>query len=213
MRVYTFFTDSHKKLFDVFLKNFPYNVDTELNIKWFPQECREGCYMTEGWLVTMKRKVEYIIEALNETKENDWFVHCDCDVLLFEGWTNILKKQDNLDIIFQNDALELCAGFFFCKSNDKTKTLWKLVLDNLEQLTNDQVAVNYFIRVVKDLKVGVLPDTYFTYGLINKSRWDGNDFIFPNIKKIKMFHANWVTGVDQKLELLNKCLQQKHNGN
>ena len=214
MRVYTFYTDSHRELFEIFEKNFPYNFETQLNVKWFPQECKEGSYMTEGWVSTMKRKVEYILEAIDETKENEWFVHCDCDIVLFDGWTNIVKKQQhNVDIMFQNDNIELCAGFFFCKSSPITKKLWEHVLNILGNFPNDQVAVNYFVRNIKDLKVGVLPDTYFTYGLLNCSRWDGKNFTIPNIDKLKMFHANWATGVEQKLKLLKIGLTQKQNGN
>jgi hypothetical protein len=124
MKVYTFYTDSHREIFEIFEKNFPYNQSTELNVRWFPQECETGSYMGDGWMSTMKRKVQYILDSLEETKENDWFVHSDCDILLFNGWTNILEKHKNdLDLIVQNDYTELCAGFFFCKSNTKTKEL------------------------------------------------------------------------------------------
>ena len=85
MKIYTFFTDSHKSLLDIFLKNFPYNENTELNIKWFPQECKDGSYMSDGWVSTMRRKVEYILQSLNETPEGEWFVHSDCDIVLFDG--------------------------------------------------------------------------------------------------------------------------------
>jgi len=166
--------------------------------------------MENGWQLTMKKKVEYVLEALNETKEGEWFVHSDCDVLFFEGWDNILQKQkDSLDIILQNDAICLCAGLFFCKSNANTKALWNLVNENLEKFDNDQTALNYFLHHSK-LKIGVLPNTYFTYGLINKNRWTGEDFLFPDILKIKTFHANWTTGIDNKIKLMNKCLEQKY---
>ena len=211
MKVYTFFTDSHKNIFNIFEKYFPYEDNIELNIKWFPQECLSGKYMGDGWNSTMKRKVEYVIQALEETKDGEWFVHSDCDILFFKDWDKILKeKKDNFDIILQNDAVCLCAGFFFCKSNSNTKKLWNLIYSNLEKFDNDQTALNYFLRNLTDLKIAVLPDTYFTYGLLNAQPWSGENFIIPNIEKIKIFHANWTNGVDNKLLLLNKCLEQKY---
>jgi hypothetical protein len=213
MRTYTFYTDSHREIFEIFEKNFPYDANSQLNVKWFPQECQTGSYMTDGWNSTMKRKVEYILEALNETKENNWFVHCDCDILLFKGWTDILNKQhSNTDIMIQSDATELCAGFFFCKSNNITKTLWTHILENINSFTNDQTALNYYVHNLKGLKTGILPNTYFTYGMLKGLRWDGKDFTIPNIDKLKMFHANWTTGINNKKELLKICLEQK-NGN
>jgi hypothetical protein len=213
MKVYTFYTDSHREIFEIFESNFPYRENVELNTRWFPQECETGSYMGDGWMNTMRRKVQYILDSLEETKEGDWFVHSDCDILLFDGWTDILEKnKNNLDIIVQSDYTELCAGFFFCKSNTKTKQLWKNVQKDITNHYNDQTAMNHYIKTANDLKTGVLPNTYFTYGLLGKGRWEGEDFLIPDIKNLKMFHANWAAGIGKKKTLLYNCLKQK-NGN
>lgn len=213
MKVYTFYTDSHREIFEIFEKNFPYRENIELNTRWLPQECKEGSYMSSGWMNTMNRKVQYILDALEETKEGEWFVHSDCDILLFDGWTNILEKnKESLDMIVQSDFSELCAGFFFCKSNSKTKQLWNNVYKDIATHYNDQTAMNYYIKTIENLKTGVLPNTYFTYGLLGKGRWEGEKFLIPEIKKLKMFHANWTSGIENKKTLLNNCLEQK-NGN
>lgn len=209
MKVYTFFTDSHRKLFDIFEKQFPY-AEAELNVKWFPQECKTGSYMAEGWTSTMRKKVEYILQSLKETPENEWFVHSDCDIALFPGWTDILERNKNkVDMMIQNDHSMLCAGFFFCKSNVQTKLLWGRVLRDLDQFEHDQIAMNHFIKQMPDLKIGVLPDSYFTYGYFNKENWVGQEFRVPNIDDLKMFHANWTQGVDNKIKLLEEVIRQK----
>jgi hypothetical protein len=213
MKVYTFYTDSHREIFEIFEKNFPYEENIELNTRWLPQECHTGSYMGDGWMSTMRRKVQYILDSLEETKEGDWFVHSDCDILLFKNWTTILEKnKDTLDIIVQSDFTELCAGFFFCKSNSKTKDLWQNVFNNITEHYNDQTAMNHYIKNTKNLKAGVLPKTFFTYGLLGKGRWEGQEFEIPNIQDVKMFHANWAAGIDKKKALLENCLKQK-NGN
>lgn len=210
MKIYTFFTPSHEKLFNIFLSNFPYNEDVELVVKWFPQECTDGQYMSSGWMSTMRRKVLYIIQSLEETKENEWFVHSDCDILLFNGWDKILNNETkDSDMLIQNDHTSLCAGFFFCKSNSRTKELWKLVYENLDKFEHDQAAMNYYLTRVKDFKAAILPNSYFTYGYHKKGVWNGEEFTVPNIQNLKMFHANWTAGVKNKMELINKVLADK----
>jgi hypothetical protein len=215
MKLYTFYSDSHQKiLFDYFLKNFPissFNNGIELVLKQFPQECESGSYMENGWNLTMQKKVDYIIKALDETKKDEWFVHSDCDILLFDGWENILESHKNsFDMLIQNDHPELCAGFFFCKSNQKTKSMWRWVKENMNNFNNDQSAMNSYLFNFKKVKVGLLPNTYFTYGYYNKGRWSGEQFEIPNINNLKTFHANWTSGVDNKINLLNTCLKQKN---
>lgn len=211
MKIYTFFTDSHKQLLDLFLHNFPYQDNIELNIKRFPQECKSGSYMSDGWTSTMRRKVEYIIQSLEETPEGDWFVHADCDIILFDGWADILDKyKDEFDVLVQNDHPNMCAGFFFCKSNSKTKSLWNKVLSNLHNFDHDQSAMNFYLKAMKEVKTGILPNSYFTYGYFGKDKWNGHEFSVPNIDNLKMFHANWTQGIENKIALINKIIKLKN---
>ena len=211
MKVYTFFSESHRELFDIFQSNFPYDEDTELNVKFFPQECKEGSYMADGWLSTMQRKVEYVLQSLKETPDGEWFVHADCDIVLFDGWRDILKRhKSSVDMIIQNDHTMLCAGFFFCKANVQTRLLWGRVHRDLHKFEHDQVAMNHFIKWTPELKVGVLPNDYFTYGYFGKDNWNGQEFTIPDAKNLKMFHANWTKGVDNKVKLLREAIRQKN---
>lgn len=212
MKVYTFLTNSHKELFNIFIKHFPFKENIELVVKWMPQECASGFFMSQGWNSTMRRKVEYVIQSLNETPEGEWFVHADCDIVLFDGWEKILDEQSkaDLDMLFQNDYDLLCAGFFFCKSSPVTKALWNLLRDNLDKFGNDQIGLNYILQRNAEVKVGVLPAEYFTYGSFRKGTWKGEDFTIPNAANLKMVHANYTEGVENKIKLLNKVLEQKH---
>lgn len=210
MKVYTFFTDSHRELLDIFLAQFPYDADTEVVVKYLPQECKKGEFMSDGWISTMKRKVEYVLQALNETPHGEWFVHADCDIVLFDGWKDVWERNKNkVDMIVQNDHSMLCAGFFFCESNVQTKLLWGRVLRDLNKFDHDQTAMNFFIKQTEELKVGVLPDSFFTYGYFKKDKWTGQDFEIPDAKDLKMFHANWTEGVPNKVSLLKEAIRQK----
>jgi hypothetical protein len=214
MKLYTFFTDSHRGLLDVFLDNFPFKEDIELCISWFPQECKDANFMSNGWNKTMYRKVKLIIQALDETPEDSWFVHSDCDIVLFDGWDDIYhRNKEDADMIIQDDYSSLCAGFFFCKNNNKTRALWNSVLNGLDSFEHDQAAMNYFIKTVPDLRVGVLPPSYFTYGFFNKTVWTGQEFNIPDASDLKMFHANWTVGTENKLKLLSIAINQKNLSN
>ena len=196
----------------IFMENFPYSENIDLVVRKMPQECKDASYLSKGWNSTMTRKVQYVIEALNETAENEWFVHSDCDIVLFEGWEDILQScPSDIDMINQNDHSVLCAGFFLCKNNVRTRELWNKVLEHMGNFEHDQWAMNEWIRKIPELKVNVLPISYFTYGLLGNGIWNGQEFIIPDAKNLKMFHANWTVGVDNKIKLLREAVLQKND--
>lgn len=213
MKVYTFYTDSHKKLLNIFLENFPYSDGIDLVIRKMPQECKNAIFMTEGWNSTMKRKVQYVIDALQETPENQWFVHADCDIVFFSEWEKILEKyKDSFDMLIQDDYATLCAGFFFCKNTSNTRLLWGKIMETLSNFEHDQYAMNYWIRNTPNIKIGILPNQYFTYGLLGKDTWEGKEsFTIPDAKNMKIFHANWTAGVKNKIKLLKEAIKQKND--
>lgn len=213
MKVYTFFTDSHRPLLDIFIKHFPFSIDHELVVKWLPQDCPSACFGAHGWNETMRRKVEFVQQSFSEVPEGAWFLHSDCDVVLFEGWDAILQANNNAvnyDMLIQNDHMTgMCAGFFFCKNNERTRRLWRLVSDNLSDYANDQVALNYFLNLEKDLKYLPLSCEYFTYGVLQAGHWKGQSFTIPQVDRLRMVHANYTVGIDNKIELLRYVINQR----
>lgn len=214
MKIYTFYTDSHLELFQIFKDNLPSEDRAELVTRHYEQDCMSGNFMSDGWNITMKKKVAFIQEALDLTPEGEWFVHADCDIVLFKGWLDTWDKYNSRswDMLIQYDYTMLCAGFFFCKSNQKTKSLWKNIADNLHKFQNDQVAMNFYIKTMQ-VPVGILSNRYFNYGYFKKGEWTGQDFTIPDLDKMCMFHANWTVGVENKKLLMNKAISDKRNQN
>jgi hypothetical protein len=70
--------------------------------------------------------------------------------------------------------------------------------------------MNAWIKKIPNLKVGILPNTYFTYGLLGRNNWSGEEFTIPNIENLKMFHANWTQGVENKMKLMKEVIKQKY---
>lgn len=210
MKLYTFFTDTHKIFLDQFIKTFPFESGLDLEIRYLPQDCPTGSFHSEGWNETMRKKIEYIIHSLNETKENEFFIHSDIDVQFFGNIKSDLEDimtLTNSDILFQNDGSYLCNGFFICKKNKLTIDLFNDVLLKLNFYRNDQVAVNDLLRH-KKIKYSSLPERYYTVG-INHGLWSGNEieFIIPN--DLIMHHANYTEGVENKIKLL-KIIREKY---
>ena len=139
MKVYTFFSDSHRKiLHDYYLKTFPFEDGLELNILYIPQECRTGAFLDRGWLASMRRKVAYVIESiLDATGKDEYFVHSDCDIIFFNNFReNLLDQIKDYEIACINDVQMLCAGFFIARANN---TILKLFENIMQHTTHPPV--------------------------------------------------------------------------
>lgn len=212
MKVYTFFTDSHRVFLPFFLDSFPFEDGLNLEIKYFPQECENGEYHSNGWKKTMERKVEYILYSLENTNDGEYFIHSDIDIQFFGKIKNDLEtlvKNTDKDILFQNDGIQVCMGFFICRKNEKTFNFFKKILSELHNHRDDQYAANYFLNEM-NIFYDKLPERYYTIG-IQHGVWDGNltDFYVPN--DILMHHANFTVGVDNKIKLLKLIKEKNEN--
>ena len=114
MKVYIFFTKSHKILLDEwFLPSIKDEYNAELDITEFEQKCESGTLNTDGWLETMYYKIDTILKGINEhiNKENNIFIHSDIDIQFFDNFIadceELFKKTD-CDILFQRGGRSIC---------------------------------------------------------------------------------------------------------
>jgi hypothetical protein len=220
LKVYTFYTDSHKKLLEeYFIPTFnETNSDLSLEVKKFEQKCSSGNYMSSGWYQIMMNKVDYILSSIDES----WgkvFIHADCDIVFFGSIKeDILQQMEEKDIAAQNDGNEICCGFFACKANEKTKSLFEQVKKEMNEKFNDQQATNKLVK--KYVSYKYLNERYYSiYRNTNKKVWEKgvniNEKEIP--KEMLVYHANWTVGVENKIELMNKVKKiiydnrKKHN--
>ncbi len=241
MKMKTAFSESHKILFDNhFLKHFP-DEDIDLEVQRLPQECKSAELFSEGWVKTTTKKLESILDSLEQCRADDLFVYADADVGFYGGIKSDLEKLINgYDILFQKDhnvsdennfnVAAYCTGFFVAKPNDKIKRLFsesvqRIKRNNIEGaakfMDSDQSTVNSVIKLesMSSIRRGFLPERYYTHGLYTKGL---NDFSEENQTglwwqnktdeekqevyipyNLKIHHANWCVGVENKLELLN----------
>lgn len=214
LKIYTFYTDSHKKILDEYFLPSLYktNKDLEVKIKKFDQKCISGDYMSDGWCETMMNKVDYILKSINETW-GDVFIHADCDIQFFGPIKeDIIKQLADFDMVAQNDGEEMCCGFFACRSNNKTKTLFENVKKEINDKYNDQQATN---KLAKNfVSYSFLDEKYYSiYRMTNKKVWDISMEIKNLPKNILVHHANWTVGIDNKIELMNIVKKVLENDN
>lgn len=207
LKLYTFYTDSHKKLLEeYFLPTFnETNKDLILKIKKFEQECSSGNYMSSGWYQIMMKKVDYILESIEESW-GEIFIHADCDIIFFGSIKDdIIKQIEEKDMAAQDDGGEICCGFFACRANEKTKSLFEKVKEEMNEKFNDQQATNKLAK--KYVSCKFLDENYYSiYRNTNKKVWNKNISIKEKEipKQMLVYHANWTVGVENKIELINK---------
>jgi hypothetical protein len=216
VKIYTHFSDSHLEMYERYFKPSLRNLYTKeqiiISVCKHRQTTTDGMFMSRGWLEAMDIKLDVILTAINENKSG-WFIFADCDVQFLRPFINDLYRElKDVDIVCQNDCNSLCAGFFACKSNDKTLNLFKSIKRDFRHMVNDQVALNDFKHLVNYKLLD--KQKYFTIGNIFNNidgthNWDNKATIeVPD--SVLIHHANYVKGTDNKLKLLE---QVKNNFN
>ena len=200
IKLYTLFSPSHKKFFDKYLKPSLAEVGMQVVKKEIPQDCKTARFEEDGWNISMKRNIEYIIEAIRESKD-EYLIYSDADIYFFSSpEEELLKTINGYDIVFQDNkdkGQRLCAGFFLCRTTEKVLNFFELLKRGLFHFDNDQHAIN---ELKHNLKYGILSERFFCLGKI----WNGKDIELP--KNCVMFHANWAVGVAEKLRLMEKAV-------
>jgi len=204
MAVYVIYTSSHEQMFvESFLPSIQAFDDYEIVIDKFEQECPSGVYMKQGWVGTMRHKVDLIIRAIKENW-GDIFIYADVDIQFFGITQQLLRElMIGKDLLVQKDnpGGEMCAGFFVCRGNERTLNLWQAIKSRLSPSVSDQPNLNRLVRFSNPYKViwGYLPVEHFCgAGTFNGEVWKpGQSFKIP--KTILMHHANYTKGIENKL--------------
>lgn len=210
MKIYTFYTDSHEKIFkNYFLKTLPDELDI-ISVKK-DQISISGDYLSLGWIKTMIFKIDLILRAINENL-GSYFIYSDCDIQFFDGFYEDLNGLINgEDLIFQrgSSGIYACAGFIVIKSSEKTKKLFlrikELMLMSENPEFNDEYYLNELViyKNIFALDWTLLPVRYYTPGIFVNDiswRWEPKEeLIFP--RKILLHHANWTLAKNKEKQL------------
>ena len=196
MKLYTIYTESHRNMYEnYFLKTL--SDEFEVIPLEIPQECITGEYYAEGWDKTCYRKVELFEKACEENM-GGIFAFSDVDIQFFGKIKEaILSELGDNDIACQNDtASYYCSGFFICRGNERTLTMFREMKKNYDR--EDQTTLNNHIGMVRSK---FLSHRFFTIGHLLNTAWTGQEFDLKY--DILMHHSNWVAGVENKTKLMD----------
>jgi hypothetical protein len=136
MKVYIFFTESHRFFMDDwFLPSIKmYNPTLEIDIKEYEQKCETATLNTDGWIETMHFKIDTIIRGIEENMGSS-IIHSDIDIQFFgDILPDITKGLEDKDVVFQKGGRTICMGFLACNCNDKTLAFFKIVKEEMTRL-------------------------------------------------------------------------------
>jgi len=206
LKIYTDYSPSHKILFDEFFnKTLPHH-EFDLKVEVNPQECPSGAWYQQGWEETCIRKSRIVLEACRENMDGI-FVFSDVDVQFFGNIKDLLLEElGDYDIACQNDTGDTyCAGFFICRCNERTLSLFENMLNKFEK--DDQYCLNKYIHAL-GIKAKFLSNKFLTVGNVIHSTWDESygHVNFP--KDILVHHGNFTIGVNNKIKLMDMVRKQ-----
>jgi len=226
---------------DFFLKTFPFEAETTLILERMPQKCATGWLFADGWREQMIEKQKFINKNLQTFFLDEVLVFCDVDISFYgDVRDDLLECLGGNDIAFMKDHNSdehgRCGGFFVLKSNDKMRDLFGSVLHNLTSFnksepttfnTSEQQTINSALNSMPEVKWTYLPPRYYTHGLYTKGLknfseenqtglwWESkseeekeNVFIPADMK---VHHANWASGVESKMNLLEFVYNKKRS--
>ena len=112
MKLYTFYTPSHKEIYEnYFVKSFnnylynDFTLDTELGV----QKTKNGDFSDPELGSSMDDKIVLLKRAIEENY-GKWFIYADCDIQFFGNIINDINNyinlgvSENIDMFCQEDC-------------------------------------------------------------------------------------------------------------
>lgn len=206
MKLVTYYTESHSSLLtNYFLPSLKDNF--EIIKKCGQQISPDGNYFNQGFSETTKDKINFLLQTLQTTEENEIVLFCDVDIIFLGSIENYLNKYTGYDMVFQEGHGGLNTGFFIMKNNEKVRSLLDSVVKNCHMYHDDQITLNFLIKNTElkyntfDTKIMSVADS------LGPKIWVDEAFDIP--EETLVFHACWCAGVENKIKLLNYVLNYK----
>jgi len=197
IKLYYFWTKNQEELLNnyflpTFLNHNKENFD--LVGEEFSNDYDISHFGSVGFKKLIIQKVKAIINILDNSLENEFFVVSDIDIQFFDSIYNTIIEymNKNKDIIFQkenygSDAIN--TGFMLIKNTKQTKEFWIDILNDLK--SSDE---NFFIneQALANLKLDQISSDTF-----NGTIWNWSQGLLNS--KIILHHANCVATTQDKI--------------
>jgi len=208
--ILTFYSDSHEELFNIMMGSISDSDRSLLKVYKIDQGASDGIYRSEGWGDMMTKKLELIIETLDQSNAPDRLLYSDCDVRFYgEVFPQVsaLLDRSGFDILFQADSpVAVCMGFFIVKNSEAVLRFFKVCHHILSKggFISDQEVANLLLGS-SNLKAGLLGAEFFSiWRSIGCRVWDPSIPLGPIPDGILVHHASWVKGSKDKIDLIKR---------
>jgi hypothetical protein len=203
IKLYTLASPSHLQLLtDYFTPSVNRIGEYDLHVMTCKQYGSSN-YGTSGFNSAMYQKLKLLHEMAQ--LPDKYALYSDCDmVFLRETAQDLIDRIGDKDALFQWDRTELCAGFIFMRPSDKVSAYFEHCLKNMNpEKEGDQAPINRYSDMIMH---DTLPMEYFNISFTQGARLyhKGDTVDIPT--GIRIFHANWTIGVENKEELLKLAL-------
>lgn len=186
----------------LYLQSLQFKPDDTFTLFSFDEKGDED-FGTANYNLTTKRMMEICWKTMKEMKDGELFMYTDSDMIFRVPFSDFTCGDD--DIRFQEDkgTYNLCLGFFVARVSPKIVKLFENIYNATNETTNCQIAINQFMG---GIKYSFFPrNDVVGYGLISNDKiWNGEDFEIP---PCKVFHANYTIGLENKLKLMHKAIE------
>jgi GR25 family glycosyltransferase involved in LPS biosynthesis len=218
-KIFTYCTESHKVFIPWLETIYKVYPNITIDYAYFDQDCPSGVFEEYGYKKTMIKKIQRIIELFDLYPDEKYFIFSDVDIQYFKPFHHITNHLlETHDILFQSDDYSVCMGFIIFKNNNAVKKLFEITLNLLitsdDEKYHDQKAVCDALIEYKDLKYATLSKDFFNfkfYETPSTELWSMKKIISSKLEipaNIIMHHANWIMGIDEKLEMLRFVSKQ-----
>ena len=209
MKVLCYYTPSHKGMFDNFLKRSCdlFGEHELISLMDNDQLSSDGSFYSNGFHETVVKKMDFILSS-NAWDDTEYMIFSDADVIFTAPTQEYLLEQvAGYDIAFQSDQTTYNSGFYVFRNSPKVKAMFEEAVRVKGQYFGDQLCIDAALRTVP-LKCRAFDKTIFNISFYtNGALWDNQSTIhFP--KHMKVYHANFIVGVDNKEKALRKAYER-----
>jgi hypothetical protein len=198
MDLYTIYSETHWPMFEGYLRpSVP--SDLTLHAATMPQVCATGEFATTGFKQALGLKMRYLRGAV-AANLGRLIMYADADVQFFahEMVPVLLEEIGTADVVAQRDADDLCAGLMAIRCSDRTVAWLDLALASYDDAA---LSARLYLDRLGDQGIQNHYRDHVSWKYLSPRFW--NRRISPDPPDdILAHHANWIVGVDLKLEAL-----------
>lgn len=210
--LYCMYTPQFESMYrDYFLPSIkdPFDLVTKV----YPEECPSGKFQSEGWNLTMLRKLEMLREAIL-SNWNQIFFYSDVDIVFIKPVLSVcIQYLGEKDFVVQQGwpRKKICAGFFVMRGNEKTLQLIDLAIDQMVNhgVEDDQTAMQRILTQSTVFDWDLLPSDQFPNGRRVTASGGlfapGEEILLPD--SMLLFHANCCIGLEDKYAFLDQVIK------